>query len=112
MFWFLTCLFTSRSRGKPDQTSQFRVPERSGELKSNSETTYRFRPNNYFERIAMIILPYAGLVMITPTSTPSMVTMANPRRVERSINASGSIAINMVAADAMIIPSALFSRLR
>mgnify|MGYP007049910404 CR=1 FL=1 len=58
----------------------------------------------------MIIRPYAGLVTITPTSTPRIVTIANPLRVERSINASGNIAINTVAADATIIPSARFNR--
>ena len=66
----------------------------------------------YFESIAIIILPYAGLVMITPTRTPRMVTMANPRRVERSIRASGNIAMNIVDAETMIIPSARFNRLR
>jgi hypothetical protein len=62
--------------------------------------------------MAIIIRPYAGLVIITPIRTPRMVTIAKPLRVERSINASGSIAINTVAAEAIIIQSALLSRLR
>ena len=67
---------------------------------------------NYFESIAIIILPYAGLVIITPTRTPRMVMMANPRSVERSMRTRCSIAMNIVDADAMIIPSARFSRFR
>jgi hypothetical protein len=66
----------------------------------------------YFESTCMIILPYAGRVIITPTSTPMMVIIANPLSVDRSINNRGSIAITTVAAATMIILSALESRFR
>ena len=66
----------------------------------------------YLERIAMIIFPYAGLVTRIPIRTPSMVMMAKPRRVERSINARGSMAMKTVAAEAKMIPSARPYRFR
>ena len=46
----------------------------------------------------MMIFPYAGLVMMTPTRTPIIVMIANPLSVERSMSASGSMAISTVAA--------------
>ncbi len=60
----------------------------------------------YLERICMMILPYAGRVTSTPTSTPRMVIIANPLSVERSINKRGSIAITTVAAATTIMLSA------
>ena len=60
----------------------------------------------------MIILPYAGRVTITPTSTPRMVIIAKPLSVDKSIKARGAIAITTVAAATTIIPSARESLFR
>jgi len=60
----------------------------------------------------LITSPYAGRVTPTPMTTPTIVMMAKPRRLEMSIRASGSMAMMTVAAETRMMPSARLRRFR